>query len=140
MKNSDVKETIDHAGVVQKRGEKSVIVLIAASSACAGCIAGASCSLPGTEDKIIEVSGSYNVKPGDKVNVIMKQSMGYNALFLGYLLPLILIITILVVLISMKVSELAAGLTSVAILLPYYLILYLFRKQINQKFTFTLKV
>ena len=139
MNNSGSFGTIDHEGIVQKADEKSVIVSISAASACSGCHAEGSCTLSGKEEKIIEVSGRYNVKPGDTVTILMKQSMGYAALFLGYLLPLISVIAILIILISLKVPELVAGLTSLAILIPYYLILYFFRKRINEKFTFTLK-
>jgi positive regulator of sigma E activity len=140
MKNSAISGTIDHEGIVQKVEDKSVIVSISAVSACSGCHAEGSCTLSGKEEKIIEVHGSYNVRPGDTVTIMMKQSMGYAALVLGYLLPLISVILILIVLISLKVPELTAGLTSIAILIPYYFILFLFRKRINEKFTFMLKV
>jgi sigma-E factor negative regulatory protein RseC len=131
--------SINHEGIVQKIKDKSVIVSISAVSACSGCHAEGSCTLSGKEEKIIEVSGIYNVKPGDKVIVLMKQSMGYAALTLGYLLPLISVITVLIILISIKVPELTAGISSLAILIPYYAILYFFRNRINEKFTFTLK-
>jgi sigma-E factor negative regulatory protein RseC len=139
MKDSGSIETIKHEGIIQKTDDKSVIVSISAASACSGCHAEGSCSLSGKEEKIIKVSGNYNVKPGDVVTILMKQSMGYEALLLGYLLPLVSVIVILIVLVSMNVPELLAGLASLAILIPYYIILYFFRKRINEKFTFTLK-
>jgi positive regulator of sigma E activity len=139
MSNSVETGTINHEGIVQRVGEKSVIVSISAASACSGCHVEGSCSLSGKEEKIIEVSGNYNVSPGDTVTVLMKQSMGYAALLLGYILPLISVISILSILISLKIPELIAGLFSLAILIPYYIILFLFRKRINEKFTFTLK-
>lgn len=140
MKDSINSGTINHEGIVQKADDKSVIVSISAASACSGCHAEGSCTLSDKEEKIIEVSGNYNVKPGDTVTILMKQSMGYTALFLGYLLPLIAVISILLILISMKVPELGAGLISLAILIPYYVVLFFLRKRINEKFTFTLKV
>ncbi len=136
---SGINETFNHDGIVQKSDDNSVTVSICASSACIGCLAEGSCSMSDKEEKLIEVTGKYNVKPGDKVTVLMKQSMGYAALFLGYIIPLITVVTILIVLVSLKMAELPAGLISVGILIPYYLILYLFRKRINEKFTFTLK-
>ena len=139
MKDSIDSGTINHEGIVQKADDKSVIVSISAASACSGCHAEGSCTLSGKEEKIIEVSGSYDVKPGDTVTILMKQSMGYAALFLGYLLPLFAVVAILIFLISMKVPELSAGLLSLAILIPYYIVLFFFRKRINEKFTFTLK-
>jgi sigma-E factor negative regulatory protein RseC len=140
MKNSESPGSISHEGVVQNVDEKAAIVRITTTSACSGCHAGGSCTLSGKEEKIIEITGRYNVSPGDTVTVLMKQSMGYAALLLGYLLPLVSVITILILLISLDLTELSAGLLSLTILIPYYSILYLFRKRINEKFTFTLKV
>ena len=96
--------------------------------------------MSGKEEKIIEVPGRYNVKPGDLVTILMKQSMGYAALLLGYVFPVITVIAVLITLISLRVPELTSGLISLAILIPYYSVLYYFRNRINEKFTFTLKV
>jgi hypothetical protein len=38
-----------------------------------------------------------------------------------------------------SVPEAAAGLGSIASLIPYYFMLWFFRKRINNKFTFTIK-
>jgi sigma-E factor negative regulatory protein RseC len=139
MKNAENIETINHEGIVQKVDDKSVIISISVASACSGCHAEGSCSLSGKEEKTIEVSGKYNVKPGDLVTILMKQSIGYAALLLGYLLPLVSIIITLIVLISLNLPELYAGLISISILIPYYTVLYFFRNRINRNFTFTLK-
>jgi len=132
-------ETIDHEGIVQNADGKSVVVTISSETACSGCHAGNSCNISGQKDKAIEITGNFNVKQGDSVIVQMKQIMGFTALLYGYLLPLVSVVTLLIVLISVKMSELASGLISIGILFPYYLILYLFRKRINDKFRFTLK-
>jgi sigma-E factor negative regulatory protein RseC len=137
--NSASSDTINHKGIVQSADRKSVIVTISSATACSGCHAENSCNISGNKDKIIEVRGNYNVEPGDSVTVYMKQSMGYTALFYGYLLPMISVIALLIVLVSFKMSELASGLISLGILIPYYIILYLFKSRINDKFRFTLK-
>lgn len=130
--------SIKHEGIVLKIEKDAVFVCISSISACSGCQAAGSCSMSEQEEKIIEVSGSFNVKPGDKVTVLMKQSMGYAALLFGYLLPLISVIAVLMIAESMKVQELFAGLISISILIPYYLILFILRKRVNKKFTFSL--
>jgi sigma-E factor negative regulatory protein RseC len=130
---------ITHEGTVQATGENSVTVLLSLKTSCSGCHEKNACNLSDKDNKIVTISGNYNVHPGDSVMVSMKQSMGYFALFLGYLLPLFLVIGILILLLSFSVSELPAGLLSLAILIPYYLILILFRKGINNRFSFTLK-
>jgi sigma-E factor negative regulatory protein RseC len=139
MNNSGKNGTIAHFGIVQKVEYNIAIVSISAVSACSGCHAEKSCTLSGREEKIIKVSGTYNVKPGDPVNIIMKQSMGYTALLFGYLLPLISVLLALIILVAVNMAELYAGLISLSILIPYFTILYLFRRRINKEFTFTLK-
>ncbi len=140
MANQSSARIINHDGIVRKIGDRGIEVTITSSSACSGCHAEGSCNMSGKEEKIIEVRGNYDVKPGDKVTILMKQSMGYAALLLGYVFPIIVVVACLSILVSFKVPELSSGLISVAILIPYYFILFFFRKTINEKFTFTLKV
>jgi sigma-E factor negative regulatory protein RseC len=132
-------ECIEHDGIVQESGNGSVTVRISSASACSGCHAEGSCTMSGQEEKIINVTGSYNVSPGDKVTVLLQQSAGFTALFLGYIIPLLLVVTLLIILISVSINELIAGLCSIGILIPYYFILWLFRNRIGKKFTFTIK-
>jgi sigma-E factor negative regulatory protein RseC len=139
MKPSLNPRVIQHDGIVQSIGKDKVTVRISSSSACSGCHAEGTCSLSGKEEKIIDVSGNYSVNEGDSVVILMNQAMGYNALILGYLMPLLAVMTMLIILVSFSISELNAGLFSLAILIPYYLTLYFFRNRINKKFTFTLK-
>ena len=139
MQNKDYTGIINHDGIVQTVNEKAVIVSISATSACSGCHAESYCMQTGKEEKLIEVRGNYSVKTGDNVTIQMSRSMGYTAVFLGYIFPLIAVVTILIILVSMKVPELPAGLISLSILIPYYIIIYFLRSQINEKFTFTLK-
>lgn len=95
--------------------------------------------MSGNEKKIVEVKGNYNVKPGDTVNVLMSQSTGFTALAFGYILPFVTIMAMLIILVSLDIPELTAGLVSLGMLAPYYLVLYFFRERLNEKFTFTLK-
>ena len=139
MARSENYESIEHEGIVQKSDEKSVTVLISSASACSGCHAEGSCNLSDVKEKIVEVKGNHEFSPGDNVVVLMKKSMGYSALFLGYVFPFILVITVLIILAALQVTELIAGLGSLAILIPYYLILYFFRNRISNKFEFSIK-
>jgi len=136
---SDKFESIEHEGIVQKSDNNSVTVSIISSAACAGCHAEGICSLSGREEKIVEIPGIYQVHPGESVTIQMKQSSGHIAVFLGYVMPLILLVAVLITLISLSVPELTAGLGALAVLIPYYLLLYIFRNRIGRKFIFTLK-
>lgn len=139
MKNPG-RDVINHKGIVQGIGNNSVIVSIISATSCSGCHAEGQCTLSGKQEKTIEVTGSYNVTPGESVTILMQKSMGFAALLYGYLLPLISVIAMLILLSSLGTPELASGLLSLAILIPYYIILFLFRKKIGKKFTFSLKV
>lgn len=139
MKKSGFYETIQHDGTVKKVDSNSVHVSITASSACSGCHAEGMCGISGKQEKIVDIKGRYNVSPGDTVTVLMEQSTGYKAVVLSYLIPIVIVIAGLITLSSLSASELTAGLVSISLLVPYFLILYLFRKRINRNFTFTLK-
>jgi len=139
MEKSGPHGAIQHDGTVKKVDGNSVLVSINVNSACSTCHAEGLCGLSGKEEKIVDVKGKYNVSPGDTVTILMKQATGYKAVALSYLGPLIVIIASLIILDSLSLNELMAGLISISLLVPYFLILYIFRKNINQGFTFTLK-
>jgi sigma-E factor negative regulatory protein RseC len=145
MQNKSMKEpgthgAIQHDGTVKKVDANSVLVSITSCSACSGCHAEGMCGISGKEEKLIDVTGKYNVSPGDAVTIMMERATGYKAVAVSYLGPLILLIASLIVLDSMAVGEAAAGLISVSLLLPYFVILYLFRKSLNRSFIFKLKI
>ncbi|MCU0472174.1 MAG: SoxR reducing system RseC family protein [Bacteroidales bacterium] len=140
MTGSDNFGSIEHDGIVQKSDKNSVTVRISSVSACSGCHEEGSCTLSGKEDKIIDISGRYNLVPGEAVTVLMKKSMGYAAVILGYVIPMILVVALVIILGSMSLPELITGLGSLAVLIPYYLVLWFFRKRINTNFKFTIKI
>jgi sigma-E factor negative regulatory protein RseC len=139
MVNPGSTAKIQHEGIVHTVDENEVTIIISSNSACSGCQAEGMCSLSGTEKKIINIPGTYNVNPGDKVTVMMNQTMGYAALLLGYIIPLLAVIVSLAIMVSFSVPELTSGLLSALILVPYYALLYLFRNRIKKEFVFTLK-
>lgn len=139
MEESVKKSRIQHEGTVKEVGADSVVVSIVSCAACAGCQARGICGMTESEEKEIDIRGKYNVMPGDKVTVQMEQSTGIKAVVLSYLMPFIIVIGGLFVLHSLAFNELSAGLISIALLVPWFLILYLFRKKIDRSFTFTLK-
>ena len=76
--------------------------------------------------------------PKEKVRVVLAQSLGFRALFLGYILPFLLVLTALLIASATVVSELVAGLISLSVLLPYYIGLKLFRGKLDRQFSFFL--
>lgn len=130
---------IEHTGIVKSVNDSNIVVGITAHPACSGCLASGICDLSDKKKKEIRAIFNPEVKPGDTVRVIMQRSMGFRALFLAYLLPFIIMMTILIVLTSFSVSELLSGITALLCLIPYYLVIYLRRELIGRSFSFTIK-
>ncbi len=139
MNRSNSYDNIEHEGTVQRSDNNLVIVSISSESACSSCHAKGACSLSGSKEKLIEVPGSYDLVPGDNVTVMMHRSTGFRAVLLGYVLPFMLLIPALLILSSSGMSELTAGLGSVAVVSIYYFVLFIFRDRIGNNFTFSIK-
>lgn len=131
--------SISHEGIIKSVDVNSATVVLTSATACSGCHAESACGMSGSVKKEVTVTGIYDVRPGAKVTVMMTQSQGSLALILAYVLPLVLFILCLAVLSHFISDELIAGLISLAILIPYYLLLSVFRRQLSNKFTFKIK-
>lgn len=132
-----MKPEISHQGLIVEMNDQKISVQIISLSACATCRAKGMCSASDMTEKLIEVKNDhkYVFHTGDRVNLVMKQSLGNRAVILGYLFPFILLLVTLLVS-SQYTGELYAGLLSLAVLVPYYVILYLFRDRLSKTFNF----
>lgn len=132
-------KSIEHRGRIDSIDGNKINVNFLAMSGCASCHAKGACTAGDMQEKSVEVFDfSKQYKIGDEVNVTLKQSLGYRALFLGYLLPFMLVLFILIILTELTNNEAIAGVSSLAVLVPYYLGLYFLRNKIRKKFTFTI--
>ena len=117
-----MSERIFHEGVIDHIEKDNVFVRILSKSACSACHAKSMCSVSEMTEKLVEVKTQgekFNI--GQNVNVIMDRSLGTKAVLLGYFLPfLIMIVTLLIT--SAFLPELFAGLLSISILFPYFLL------------------
>lgn len=130
---------IAKSGFVDHIDDHTIYVRINSVSACVSCQAKGVCNTSDSEEKLIEIDRvtAPELKPGQAVQVSMKTSSGNTAVFYGYLLPLILLVTALAVLVN-YVTEGMAGLLSMAVLVPYYSVLYFVRERMKTKFRFTI--
>jgi len=133
------QESIEHTGIVQSIEDKYVNVSISSVSACSGCHASGVCEVSGAEEKIVRAINTGDIKPGEAVMVVMEKSLGFRALFLGYLLPFLLVMFLLILLSALSISEPLTGLIALLSLVPYYTVIYLKKEKIGQRFSFTIK-
>ena len=134
------KDIIEHKGYVEAVQEDRVKVHFVTMSACASCHAKGVCTASDMEDKQIEVKDNGNrFRKGEEVKVLLKQTLGFKALFFGYVLPFILVLTFLIILSSATSNEVIAGVSSLGILVPYYWIIYKKKHYFNRVFSFELQ-
>lgn len=138
-KNMHSGKAIEHMGSIQKIEGFNARVTLSAQSACSACHAKGVCSVAGMEEKSVDVIHTGNFRTGEKVNVILKQSLGYKALVLGYVLPFIIVLLFLILFTIIFDNEAIAGIYSLSVLIPYYLIIYHFREKIRREFAFTIR-
>ncbi|MBR2193740.1 MAG: SoxR reducing system RseC family protein [Bacteroidaceae bacterium] len=137
-----MKSRIDHNGVVESIEGNHVKVKILQASACSACQAKAMCASADTKEKIIDVwdnhADSYRV--GEQVVVYGSLSMGRNAVYLAFLIPLVLtIVWIVLSLRCFSMGELSAIAGVGVILLVYYLGLWAMNNRLSRTFSFWLK-
>ncbi|MBI9052242.1 MAG: SoxR reducing system RseC family protein [Bacteroidales bacterium] len=136
MSNS---KSIEHKGRIDSIDGNKIIVSFLAMSGCASCHAKGVCTAADMQEKSVDVydfTNQYQV--GEEVNILLKQTLGFRALFLGYVLPFLLILFFLIVLTIITNNEAVSGLGALSVLVPYYIILFVMRDKIRKKFTFTL--
>ncbi|MCP5104481.1 MAG: SoxR reducing system RseC family protein [bacterium] len=133
----DNSRMVSHDGKVITVNGSHVQVKILSQSACAGCHAKSRCGGADMQEKIIDAVSTIPLSKGDMVTVNMEEKMGWTALFFGFILPFIVMVTVLFVLHALGRSETEAALYGLGSLVPYYLGLYIFRKKIEKHFIFT---
>ena len=134
-----MSERISHEGIIDHIGNDTVFVRILSKSACAECHSKSMCGVSEMTEKLIEVKQNVSgFNQGQTVNVILDRSLGNKAVLLGYLIPFIILITTLLIS-SSFLSELWSGLLAIAILIPYYLLLFTFKEKLSKTFYFRIE-
>ena len=134
-------EQITHKGRIVAIDPDITTIEIIAESACASCHAKGLCGLGEEKVKQIQVRTSAWTprQVGDEVEVVLKKSMGYKAVFIAYGLPLVVLFAALMLVGALGVGELWAGLGALGAVAVCYFVLFLFRNKISKDYSFFLK-
>ena len=135
------KNEISHTGTIIGIIPEYTTVEIIAQSACAACHARGMCGVADESQKIIMVpTDPYaGYKVGDEVFVMLKRSMGMKAVWISYVIPLLILMILILSLSSVTVHEVYAGLAAIGGVALYYLVIYLFRDKLAKDFVFYIK-
>jgi len=133
-----VTDVIKHTGVVEAINGNNCYVRILQHSACSGCSAQRLCNSSESKEKIITVLlNGEDVQVGETVNIEGTVVQGLRAVYICYMIPLVLLIVSVYLGVRLSGDMLGVFL-SLGVLAIYYIVLYLFRNSIGQHFAFTL--
>ena len=140
-----MKNEIKHKAKVLEMTPDFTTVEIVVSSACSECHAKGLCGISEEEQKVISLPtdpyATYNV--GDEVELCTKRTMGMKAVWISYVIPLmvlmILILSLSKVFAAYEQSEIIAGLGALAGVAVYYFVIWLLRGRLNNEFVFYIK-
>ena len=133
---------IRHEGIIESIGSDGhVRVCITQMAACAGCRVAAHCNASEQKVKMVDVyhCEQKGIAVGDKVMVTTSQAAAGRALLLGFGLPLLLLLVVLAALLATGMDEGTSALAALAVLAPYYLMLWLCRDRIAGDISFRIE-
>lgn len=136
-----MRTTITHKGIIKQIDKTHVTVQIMQASACAVCEAKSLCHSAESKEKMIEVEAvdAASFQVGQEVMLVGTLSQGLKAVVYAYILPLVLMLAVLFLAISYGLDEALSALCAIAVLIPYYIVIFLLRHHLSRKFSFTLK-
>ena len=132
---------ITHRGRIVSITPEYTTVEIVSESACAACHAKGLCSLGDSKVKQVELPtrGWDNYSVGQEVSVVLRATMGHKAVWLAYVVPLIILVAALLGILSAGGSELLAGLGAIGAVALYYGVIWLMRERLRKEYVFNIK-
>ena len=136
--HTDAKNNIQHEGVITKITDQLVTVSLNGNLNCEACNAKTICGSSESNKKEVEV---LNTNPllqlNDQVEVLLRRDLGMKAVFWAYVFPFILLIAVLITS-SFFLTEWLSGVLSILVLIPYYLLLFAYKKAFYKSFKFSI--
>ena len=136
-----MSQKISHAGVIESIEGDSIKVRIVQTSACAACKVAGHCNAAESRVKIVDVVGAdaTRYQLGQEVVVWASKDVANKALVLGFGLPFLLMIAVLVIVLHVTDNEGVAALSALGSLLLYYGLLWLRRESIQRGISFRIE-
>lgn len=131
-----MSEYIHHDGIVISCEGKKVRVRILQTSACASCQVKNMCMSSDNKERIVDAWTGDEVKAGDQVEVMVMETMGWKAVVLAYIVPLIVLVSIAGIASILGWGEVMIGVSAIAGVAVYYGILRLFKDKLGKSFDF----
>lgn len=136
-----MSQKISHTGVIERIENDSMKVRIVQTSACAACKVASHCNAAESKVKIVDVFGcdTTNYSTGQEVTVWASKDVANKALLLGFGVPFLLLVCVLMIALRLTASEGVAALVALGSLVPYYFVLWLLRDRIQRGISFQIE-
>lgn len=136
------EDCVEQKGIVIKKQEDKVIVKIEQKSTCSSCHARGACTSLDKKDKEIEIKTkdveNYNI--GDEVVITISTKLGMKAVFIAFVLPLILLVIAMFLSIKLfSLTQSLSALVSLLVVAAYYFFLYKQNLFLSKEFNFLIK-
>ena len=133
-----MEHRISHEGIITGIDNNNVQVKILSKSACASCNIKGACNMSEMKEKLIVIPRpkDKDFSVGQNVNIRMGLGQANKAVIFAYVIPTIILFSMIFILNYFKVEEGINALISIGSLIPYYLILFLFKDKIKRKFEY----
>lgn len=132
------KNEIVHSGKIVDITPDFTTVQIIASSACSECHAKGLCGMSEEQEKIIMLpTDPYTPRQvGEEVQVKTKMTMGLKAVWISYVIPLVILMILILSLSTVFNNEFLCGLAAIGGVAIYYFGIWLFRDRLSTEFVF----
>ncbi len=131
-------EMIRHEGIVMSTDKELAHIRIVQTSACSACKAKSMCMSAESREKEMDAVMLEPMKPGDKVEVEVRERLAWKAVLLAYILPFIVMVGLIAVLdFVTEWPEEVVGIVSLCGIALYYIGLSVFRHRLQTQFSFT---
>ena len=136
-----MENRISHEGIVTKINSDIIEVKIISKSACASCNIKTACNMSEMQEKTISIPApkDKNLSIGQEVKISMGLGQANKAVIFAYVIPVVILISMIFILNNLKIDEGINALISIGTLIPYYLILFLFKDKIKRKFEYEIQ-
>lgn len=138
----NTNQRISHEGIIKHIEGNHILVRIMQTSACAGCKIANQCHAdysPEGKEKLIDVySPADGFSIGQPVMVSTSATTARKALMMGFVFPLAMLLTTLLLLLATGQTEQVAALAALAVLIPYYIYIWTQRHRLAASLTFSI--
>jgi len=132
-------EITGQLGTIVKIDGDKLHVWVQTGEACSTCSAGSICPASKGRVLVFDKLEDFKFKVGDKVILEIQEKKGVQALFISYILPFFVLITVMIIVRVLTKNDGLAGLAALISLVPYYFIIFLLKRFFEKTFNFKIK-